>query len=36
MRVGDGELDFTISRLRGGVKVKVDKVPAGLRLELPA
>jgi glycogen debranching enzyme len=36
MRVGEGAIDFTISQGRGGTRVKVDKLPAGLRLELPA
>jgi hypothetical protein len=36
MRVGEGELAFTVGQGRGGVRVKVDRVPSGLRLELPA
>lgn len=35
MRVGDGLLDFTVDRRRGGVQVKVDRKPASLELELP-
>jgi glycogen debranching enzyme len=36
MRVGDGELDFTVDLTRG-VRVQVDRKPTGLRLvELPA
>jgi glycogen debranching enzyme len=36
MRVGDGELDFTIEHNGAGPRVKVDRAPAGIRLELPA
>jgi glycogen debranching enzyme len=36
MRVGEGQIDFTISQGRGRPRVKVDNVPSGLRLELPA
>jgi glycogen debranching enzyme len=36
MRVGDGELDFTVDLRRGGVRVEVDRHPPGLALELPA
>jgi glycogen debranching enzyme len=36
MRVAGGTLDFTIDRSRGKARVKVDKKPAGLELELPA
>jgi glycogen debranching enzyme len=36
MRVGEGVIDFTISRGRGGLRVKVDRLPGGLDLELPA
>ncbi len=35
MRVGDGALDFTVEA-EAGVRVKVDRRPAGMRLELPA
>jgi hypothetical protein len=36
MRVGEGELDFTIE-CGEGVQVKVDRVPPGITLlELPA
>jgi len=36
MRVAGGTLDFTIDRSRGKARVKVDKKPSGLELELPA
>ena len=36
MRVGDGILDFTVDRSRGGTRVKVHRKPDGLELELPA
>ena len=36
MRAGDGTVDLTISRRRAGMKVRVDKAPSGMRLELPA
>jgi glycogen debranching enzyme len=36
MKVADGELDFTVEQRRGGIRVKVDRQPPGLRLELPA
>jgi glycogen debranching enzyme len=36
MRVGGESLDFTVDRTRGGSRVKVDRKPAGLELELPA
>jgi hypothetical protein len=36
MRVGDGVLDFTIDNGGGRPRVKVDRAPAGVRLELPA
>jgi len=36
MRVGGGTLDFTVDRSRGGTRVKVDRKPSGLELELPA
>ena len=35
MRVGDGEVDFTV-QCGEGVKVTVDRTPRGLRVELPA
>jgi glycogen debranching enzyme len=35
MRVGDGELDFTVE-CGDGVRVTVDRQPSGLRVELPA
>ncbi len=35
MRVADGELDFTVE-CGDGVRVQVDRMPAGLELELPA
>ena len=35
MRVGDGEVDFTVE-CGEGVRVSVDRRPAGLQLELPA
>jgi glycogen debranching enzyme len=35
MRVGDGELDFTVE-CGEGVRVIVDRKPSGLRVELPA
>ena len=35
MRVGDGVLDFTVE-CGEGVRVQVDRKPAGLELELPA
>jgi glycogen debranching enzyme len=35
MRVGDGEVDFTVE-CGEGVRVSVDRSPAGLQLELPA
>jgi glycogen debranching enzyme len=35
MRVGDGEVDFTVE-CGEGVRVTVDRRPSGLRLELPA
>jgi hypothetical protein len=36
MSAGDGELDFTISKTRAGLRVKVDRSPRGLELDLPA
>ncbi|HEX6348191.1 MAG TPA: amylo-alpha-1,6-glucosidase [Candidatus Dormibacteraeota bacterium] len=36
MRVGDGTLDFTVDRSRGRTRVRVDRRPSGLELELPA
>jgi glycogen debranching enzyme len=36
MRVGDGVLDFTIDNGGARPRVKVDRAPAGTRLELPA
>jgi glycogen debranching enzyme len=35
MRVGDGEVDFTVE-CGEGVRVSVDRKPSGLRVELPA
>jgi hypothetical protein len=35
MRVGDGELSFTVE-CGEGVRVEVDRKPSGLRVELPA
>src|SRR5919201_1007165 len=34
MRAGEGELDFTVTQGRGGIRVKVDRAPSGLHLEL--
>jgi hypothetical protein len=36
MRVAGETLDFTVDRTRGRTRVKVDRKPAGLELELPA
>jgi glycogen debranching enzyme len=36
MRVADGLLDFTVTNTRMGIRVKVDRFPSGLILELPA
>jgi glycogen debranching enzyme len=36
MRVGDGHLDFTIEHDGSTPRVKVDRIPKGVRLELPA
>jgi glycogen debranching enzyme len=36
MRVGEDEIDFTVDRRGGRPTVKVDRRPAGLKLELPA
>jgi glycogen debranching enzyme len=35
MRVADGLLDFTVENTRSGVRVKVDRKPKSLELELP-
>jgi len=35
MRVGDGEVDFTV-QCGEGVRVTVDRKPPGLQVELPA
>ena len=36
MRVGEGSVDFTIESPDGSPRVKVDRCPAGLNLELPS
>ena len=36
LRVGDDTLDFTVDRRRGGVRVAVDRCPAGITAEHPS
>jgi hypothetical protein len=35
MQVGDGTVDFTVDRRRGGLRVIVDRRPAGIAVEHP-
>jgi glycogen debranching enzyme len=35
MQVGDGTVDFTVDRRRGGLRVAVDRRPAGIAVEHP-
>ena len=36
LRVGDGELDFTVDRRRGGIRVQIERCPKGITAELPS
>ena len=36
LKVGDGTVDFTVDRRRGGVRVAVDRCPAGITVEHPS
>ena len=36
LRVGDELLDFTVDRRRGGVRVIIDRAPAGITVEHPS
>jgi hypothetical protein len=36
MRVGEGTLDFTVDRRRGGLRVQVDRRPPGIAVEHPS